>query len=227
MRNAAAVEDASGTARLTRRTVLAAMGAAALIPVAALHLGAPTSGRPSAPAYVFFDAAEARFVEAACERLIPADTAGPGALSADVPRYLDRQLAGAWGAGIIPYRGGSWQAGTPSVVRWARFAPALLFRTALSAMRGTPFHRWPAGAQDAYLRQLAAGGATLAGVPSQVFFQMLLALTVEGFFSHPVHGGTRDRVAWSMVGFPGAHAAELKSAATGYHRGESIAGDGP
>jgi gluconate 2-dehydrogenase gamma chain len=111
-------------------------------------------------------------------------------------------------------------------VRWPRFAPALLFRAALSALRGTPFHRWPADHQDAYLRRLAAGGATLAGVPSEVFFQMLLALTVEGFFSHPVHGGTRDRVAWSMDGFPGAHAAELKSAATGYHRGESTAGDG-
>ena len=225
MRDAAAAGSASGTARLTRRTVLAALGAAALIP-AALHLGAPASGRPGALAYVFFDALEARFIEAACERLIPADAAGPGALGADVPRYLDRQLAGAWGAGSIPYRGGPWQAGSPPGVRGPRFPPALLFRTALSALRGAPFHRWPAGEQDAYLRQLAAGGATLAGVPSEVFFQMLLALTVEGFFSHPVHGATRDRVAWSMDGFPGAHAAELKSAATGYHRRESTAGDG-
>jgi gluconate 2-dehydrogenase gamma chain len=39
-----------------------------------------------------------------------------------------------------------------------------------------------------------------------VFFDMLLKMTVEGFFSDPVYGGNRDMAAWRMIGFPGAYA---------------------
>jgi gluconate 2-dehydrogenase gamma chain len=46
----------------------------------------------------------------------------------------------------------------------------------------------------------------LDGVPSAVFFDVLLKMTIEGFFSDPVYGGNRDMVAWRMVGFPGAYA---------------------
>ena len=47
--------------------------------------------------------------------------------------------------------------------------------------------------QDAYLKSLESGGHDLDGVPSSVFFDMLLKMTVEGFFSDPVYGGNRDR----------------------------------
>jgi len=46
----------------------------------------------------------------------------------------------------------------------------------------------------------------LNGVPSAVFFDMLLKMTVEGFFADPVYGGNRDMAAWRMIGFPGAYA---------------------
>ena len=26
---------------------------------------------------------------------------------------------------------------------------------------------------------------------------------MEGFFSDPVHGGNRNKISWSMIGFPG------------------------
>jgi gluconate 2-dehydrogenase gamma chain len=207
----------------TRRSVLAAVGVAAALPASALRAAAvgpqPVFPHPVAPTYVFFDAAEARFIEAACERLLPADASVPGALAAGVPRYLDHHLAGAWGAGERLYRRGPWQPGTPANAQPSRFAPAVLFRTALSAVRrdskkrgapgtpdGTPFDEWPAATQDSYLQLLAAGAVNLDGVPSAVFFQMLLGMTVEGFFSDPRFGGARDRVAWPMHGFPGAHA---------------------
>jgi gluconate 2-dehydrogenase gamma chain len=35
---------------------------------------------------------------------------------------------------------------------------------------------------------------------------MLLKMTVEGFFSHPVHSASRGRIGWRMAGFPGAYA---------------------
>ena len=60
--------------------------------------------------------------------------------------------------------------------------------------------------QDGYLKSLESGGHDLDGIPSAVFFDLLLKMTVEGFFSDPVYGGNRDMVAWRMIGFPGAYA---------------------
>jgi gluconate 2-dehydrogenase gamma chain len=204
---------------VSRRFFMAGLAAATAVPDAVL----PGMQRASAgsrfadlPGYFFFDAAEARFVEAACERLIPADASGPGALDAGVAQYVDLQLAGPWGAGEQSYRSGPWQPGTPAQVRPPCFKPAQLFRTALSAIhrdlaaRGVPgevgFGELPAGVQDAYLRFLEAGGADLDGVPSAIFFRLLLTMTVEGFFSNSHHAISRDRVNWRMHGFPGAHA---------------------
>jgi gluconate 2-dehydrogenase gamma chain len=107
-----------------------------------------TSAVPhQAPAttYLFFNTAEAAFIEAATARLIPADEKWPGALEAAVPNYIDKQLAGAWGAGERLYRGGPWQQGTPSQGYQLPFTPAELFHTALAAIdkelaeAGTPF----------------------------------------------------------------------------------------
>jgi gluconate 2-dehydrogenase gamma chain len=152
------------------------------------------------------------FIEAACERLIPADEAGPGAIGAGVCNFLDRQLGGAWGAGERLYRSGPWAAGTPSQGYQLPFTPAELFHTALRAIhrdfeaRGVAFHDLPGEAQDAYLKSLEAGAHDLDGVPSAVFFEALLKSSVEGYFSDPVYGGNRDMAAWRMIGFPGAYA---------------------
>jgi gluconate 2-dehydrogenase gamma chain len=196
--------------KVTRREVLTAVGAAAVVPAALLATAAVASPGSAGPAYAFFNAAEARFIEAACERLIPADASGAGALGAGVPGYLDRHLAGAWGDGEQLYRNGPWQPGTPSQGQSRPFKPATLFRSALSSIlrdlekRGATFSELPAHTQDSYLHSLESGRAPLDGVPSAAFFDMLLAMTVEGFFSHPHHGSVRDRVAWPMHGYPGA-----------------------
>ena len=56
---------------------------------------------------------EARFLDAAVARLIPADELGPGAKEAGVTCFIDRQLAGAWGTHSRNYRLGPWLEGTP------------------------------------------------------------------------------------------------------------------
>ncbi|MDP9011960.1 MAG: gluconate 2-dehydrogenase subunit 3 family protein [Pseudomonadota bacterium] len=220
--------------KVTRREVLAAMSGATAAVATAVPVSAWFAAAARAvpapcvkPAYAFFDAAEARFIEAACQRLIPADSTGGGALGAGVPGYLDAQLAGAWGAGAQLYRDGPWQPGTPSEGPSLMLKPAALFRLAIRAIRQdprVPFDELPAYAQDNYLRSLECGAQNLDGVPSATFFAMLLAMTVEGFFSHPLHGNTRDKVAWQMQGFPGAHAAVSASASRGSPR-EEPAGD--
>jgi gluconate 2-dehydrogenase gamma chain len=149
--------------------------------------------------------------------LIPADDLGPGALGAGVTNYLDKQLGGAWGAGERLYRSGPWQPGTPSQGYQLPFTPAELFHTSLRAIiqdlavRGTPFHEMSADAQDTYLKSLESGAHDLDGVPSGVFFDMLLKMTIEGFFSDPAYGGNRNMAAWRMIGFPGAYADYFES----------------
>jgi gluconate 2-dehydrogenase gamma chain len=199
---------------ISRRTVLKAAG---LVGVAVLPqsraAAAPKPADTQPVAWLFLNSEEAAFVEAAVSRLIPDDDQWPGALKAGVPSYIDKQLAGAWGAGERLYRSGPWRPGTPSQGYQLPFTPAELFRTALAAVNkelahaGTPFARMSSEQQDAYLAHLEKGGRDLGGVPSDVFFAHLWECTQEGFFSDPVYGGNRDMVAWRMIGFPGAYAS--------------------
>ncbi len=205
-----------------RRSFLRTVGAASLAPASALPASAvpPIAAPPGAmgesqnqePLYLFFNADEAAFVEAACERLIPADATGPGALEAWVPNYIDKQLGGAWGSGERLYRDGPWRPGTPSQGYQLPLTPAELFRTAIRAINGeltrgnTRFDELAEAEQDDYLRGLERGGKDLNGVPSEIFFHMLRQMTVEGYFSDPIYGGNKNMLAWKMIGFPGAYA---------------------
>src|SRR6202789_2567054 len=138
--------------RVTRRLFVTSVGAASVLPTSAV-LGAAQGTEPAKetaptpagtttpdisvadrPTYLFFNEAEVLFIEAACERLIPADESGTGALGAGVPNYLDKQLGGAWGAGERLYRSGPWAPGTPQQGYQLPFTPAELFRNCLRAI---------------------------------------------------------------------------------------------
>lgn len=197
---------------ISRRDLLKATGAAAIGSGALLQPAAATAAA-KAPAYSFFNAQEAAFIEAAVARLIPADELGPGAVEAGVPNYLDKQLGGAWGAGERLYRSGPWQAGSASQGYQLPFTPAELFRNALRAVNADLQQNHPGGLaamapaeQDAYLKTLQNSDHDLGGVPAAVFFQSLLAMTIEGYFGDPAYGGNKDMAAWKMIGFPGAYA---------------------
>src|SRR5260370_7267423 len=133
-------------AEVSRRTLIKGTGAlgasmlpAALAPDAATgqdpreHGSSPTH-YPADPTtdsatsaqsqtYLFLNDEEAAFIEAAVARLIPKDEQWAGALEAGVPNYIDKQLAGAWGAGERLYRNGPWQPGTPSQGYQLPFTP--------------------------------------------------------------------------------------------------------
>lgn len=173
------------------------------------------SGPPLPVSYRFFNPAEAAFVEAATDRLIPADDEWPGALWAGVPAYIDGQLAGAYGHGARFYAAGPWEPGLPSQGYQLPLNPSQLYRTALAAIgreserRRLDFPKATPDAKDAFLSELEAGKLDLGGFASSVFFETLLANTIEGFLSDPVYGGNRDMVGWRMIGFPGAYASYL------------------
>jgi len=200
---------------LSRRAVFKATGAigAAALPAgaaiesanaqqapAAMAATMPNSRAAVAPAttYVFFNSEEAAFIEAAVARLIPADDQSPGALEAGASNYMDKQLAGAWGAGERLYRSGPWQPGTPSQGYQLPHTPAELFHTVLAAIGKelveTPFAAMSPADQDGYLKKLQAGA-------------QLWECTLEGFFSDPVYGGNQNMIGWKLIGFPGAYAS--------------------
>ena len=219
---------------VSRRIFLRASGVAAIAPVAAGAGAQPAAGMApmgghgeghgaqadhggndaNAVVYRFFNDDEADFMEAAVERLIPPDDVGPSALEAGVTSFIDQQLAGAWGAGERLYRSGPWQQGSATQGYQLPFTPAELFRTAmrgikddLTGSKSTSFDALDGHAQDAYLTMLQTSSKDLAGVPGNVFFESLLAMTIEGYFSDPVYGGNFGMAAWKMIGFPGAYAA--------------------
>lgn len=199
-----------------------AVGVAAAIPGTPAE-AAPQQQPPVSPqqstthqsgTFYFLNGNEARFLHAAVDRLIPADDQWQGAAWAGVVNYIDRQLASAYGAGARLYLRGPWQEGEPQQGYQLRYTPAELYRVGIDEIRkqvrdsynGKEF--WDIGetAMDDVLRRLEADEIELASMPGSVFFETLLANTIEGFFSDPAYGGNRDMVSWRMVGFPGAYA---------------------
>jgi gluconate 2-dehydrogenase gamma chain len=164
--------------------------------------------------FKFFSANERAFIEAAADRLIPPDPTGPGAVEANVPFFIDRQLAGPFGRGDHYYLGGPWPKGLPTQGYQSRFSPAQLYRAAIAAIdqytgnhhNGATFSQLAATDQDAVLKGLEDGSVKLdGGVDAKTFFAMLWQNTKEGYLSDPIYGGNKDMGAWKMIGFPGAH----------------------
>lgn len=203
----------------------------ALVPIAslagcdlrALPTSAPAAGNASAAASgdaaretykpVFFDAREWAFVQAAVDRLIPADAEGPGALDAGVPEFIDRQMETPYAHGARWYMQGPFQQGVPELGYQLKLVPRDLYRLGIAAVdsfctktHGKAFAGLDAATRDAVLGQLETGTAAIDDVPPKVFFAQLLQNTREGYFCDPVHGGNHGMGGWKMIGFPGARA---------------------
>jgi gluconate 2-dehydrogenase gamma chain len=195
--------------------LVGAVGTAAALPGTVLAQGgAGATMAQQAPMHLFFTASEAAFITAAVDRLIPADEQWPSASQAGVVTFIDRQLAGAYGNGERLYLSGPWRAGTPQQGYQLPLTPAQLYRIAIAAAEpaiekrfGRRFVELSANQQDAALKALETGDIQFDQLPPPVFFETLLANTIEGFFADPVYGGNRDMAGWRMVGFPGAYAS--------------------
>src|SRR5207248_6300701 len=69
-------------------------------------------------------------------------------------------------------------------------------------VHGKEFDRLSAKDREDALKALEQGKAELGEFEGKPFFEALLQITMEGFFSDPVYGGTRNKAAWKMVGCP-------------------------
>ena len=177
---------------------------------------------PSPPGYVFLKPAEAAFVEAVVDHMIPADAIGPSGVDLGVAVFIDRALASGWGRGDRLYTQGPWKSGTTNQGYQLALTPAELYRAGIAqansycrATYGKAFDRLTADLKETFLQALRQGKVTLpGGLPSRPFFDVIYQTVMEGMFADPVYGGNRDKAVWTMIGFPGVmanNAANIKT----------------
>jgi len=194
----------AGTTSLTRASVIQGH-----VPWAPYPSSAPHIERPGP--WQFFTADEANAIEAIVDRIIPPDPQTPGGKDAGCAVFIDRQLKGPYGSRAGLYKLGPHTKGTKEQGPQSGQTPAELYRKGLASLDkhctasfgGKKFAQLSPDQQDDVLGQIEGGKVKFDGVDAQGFFDALLKDVPEGFFSDPIHGGNRNMVGWSMIGFPG------------------------
>jgi gluconate 2-dehydrogenase gamma chain len=171
----------------------------------------PAAAAPAEPEPLLaLTATEAAFLSAAADTMIPADELSPSGTDCGVVTYIDRQLAGAYGAGAKMYRNGPFRRGKPEQGYQLALTPREYFATGIAAANewarktyGKEFDRLAAGERAAALTVMEQGKAEFANFSARAFFRRMHAMVMEGFFSDPMYGGNRNKAGWKMLGFPG------------------------
>jgi gluconate 2-dehydrogenase gamma chain len=191
-------------------TALAASVASPASPATAEPETAPLLNVPDAQPLLTLTETEHAFIVAAVDVLIPADELSPSASECGVATFIDRQLAGAYGAGGRLYRDGPFAKAKPELGYQLPLNPREFFRAGISAANewsrktyGKDLDRLAETDRETALKAMEAGKADFAGFSSRMFFEALLQITMEGFFADPIYGGNRHMAAWKMVGYPG------------------------
>lgn len=210
----------AGTAAATGLApTLAPAAAEAKAPAHPAAAHAPAKPRAAADdTLLVLTATEAAFLTAAVDTLIPADELTPSGSDCGVVTFIDRQLASAWGGGAKMYRSGPFQKGKPEQGYQLALTPREYFAAGIIAANawaqktyGKEFDRLSPDERVTALTAMEDGKAEFEGVSSKAFFGRLHAIALEGFFADPMYGGNRDKVSWTLLGYPGLPAtyAEL------------------
>jgi len=125
-----------------------------------------------------FDPHQRATIEAAAERIVPADR-DAGARQAGVVNYIENAL-GTYDSEHAPL----YSAGVEELDRLAR-----------ERFTSEQFVSLRPEQQNEILAHLEKEG--------NHFFSLLLEHTMQGFYGDPRHGGNRDGASWRMIGFPG------------------------
>jgi len=174
---------------------------------------AVASAAPPAPesqTLLVLSAAEAAFMAAVADTMIPADALSPSGTDCGIVTFVDRQLASAWGGGAKMYRSGPFRKGKPEHGYQLPLSPREFFAAGIAAtnawsrkLYGKDYDRLPPKEREEALKALEAGKAELGDFNGRDFFVALLDLVMEGFLADPIYGGNKDKAAWKMIGFPG------------------------
>lgn len=179
---------------------------------------APADPAPNEP-LLTLTATEAAFLGAAADTLIPADKLSPSGSECGLVAFMDRQLAGAWGNGARLYRSGPFVPGKPEQGYQLPLTPREFFAAGIKAANayaqrtlGKEFDRLSTPDREGVMKSMESGQAAFETINSKMFFEALYTLTMEGFFSDPIHGGNRNKASWSMIGYPGLPATYARTA---------------
>jgi len=171
----------------------------------------PAAAAPPEPEPLLsLSATEAAFLSAVADTMIPADELSPSGTDCGIVTYIDRQLAGAYGAGAKMYRSGPFQRGKPEQGYQLALTPRQYFATGIAAANdwarktyGKDFDRLSEADRAAALFAMEHGQAQFENFSAHAFFSRLHAMVMEGFFADPMYGGNRNKASWAMLGFPG------------------------
>ncbi|WP_035051706.1 gluconate 2-dehydrogenase subunit 3 family protein [Andreprevotia chitinilytica] len=176
--------------------------------------GATSSNTASKYIPQFFTDPEWRFINAACDRLIPADDVGPGAVESGVPEFIDRQMLAAFGLAANWYMQGPYLPASPLFGYQGKQPPREVYRAGIAAtddyckkqFGGKIFTELNHSQQEQVLTGLEKGQIQFDATSATDFFAFLLQNTKEGYLADPIHGGNKNMGSWKMIGFPGARA---------------------
>ena len=167
--------------------------------------------------YLTLSALEAAFLSAVADTMIPADELSPSGTDCGVVIFIDRQLAGSFGAGAKLYRSGPFRRGKPEHGYQLPLTPREFIGVGIAATNdwvrkahGKDFHRLSPKEREDALKSLEARKAEL-DFDAREFFDALLTLVMEGFLADPIYGGNRNKAAWKMIGYPGLPALYANS----------------
>ncbi|MDZ5601984.1 gluconate 2-dehydrogenase subunit 3 family protein [Pseudomonas sp. RP23018S] len=216
----------SATQTSRRKFLLSSLIALPAMGIAVKGLSAAAAAELAAPSLegykpTFFTPAEWTLILAACDRLIPADGRGPGALETNVPIFIDQQLASDLGNEV--YLQGPFDVNAPPTLGYQLpYTVQQIYQKGIAGFDawcqktyGEHFALLELGKRDEALKKLQGGevdftatGETM--LKGTLFFSELLNHTRQGWLADPIYGGNKGMKAWIAIGFPGARASYLE-----------------
>src|SRR6201999_1390868 len=126
----------------------------------------------------FFNSTEWAFILAACDRLIPADNIGPGALDAGVPEFIDRHMQTPYASGDIWYMQGPFIEAAPQFGYQGRLAVRDILRVGINGVdahcqkqfSNKTFAQLEHADQESVLKAAEAGKVDLENISVKEFF---------------------------------------------------------
>lgn len=165
-------------------------------------------------ALMFFTQEQFRMVEAATERIFPADDNGPGAKDLGVAYFIDHQLSGDWGFNAREYMHPPFFKGEKVQGYQGRLRRREIFDIGLRELQNHSLTKYEKNFIDLdeeqqidILTDFAEDKVQLTTISPSGFFNMMRTATLEGAYSDPLYSGNRNMDGWKMRNYPGSQMA--------------------
>jgi gluconate 2-dehydrogenase gamma chain len=143
--------------------------------------------------------------------MCPADEFSPNGVDCGLATYIDRQLAGPYGAGDRRYQRGPFKQGKAELGLQLPLTPEQFCKAGIAAVNfacirdhGSTFDQLAPASAEAVLKEIEDGRMTDARLPLASWFNdIVYPLFVEACFADPMYGGNRGARFWKMIGYPG------------------------